>query len=79
MDAGECGSPHEPRLARAAFIRQLTDISSGAPFVHEVSAKRCDNCGHGIAHLASPARRQLARILGADRRGTLYFCYVRWI
>ena len=64
----------EAGLTWSTFIRQLTDISRSCLFMHKVSARRCDNCGHGTGYLASPPRLQLATISGADRRGILHFC-----
>ena len=62
----------EAGLALAAFIPRLPDIGRRARFVQQVSGRHCNDCGHGIGHPASPPRHQLARISGADERGTLH-------
>ncbi len=63
---GSVAAHAEAGLARAAFIRRLPDIGRSAQFVHKVSARRCDNCGHGAGCLEKPPRRQRNRISGAD-------------
>ena len=59
------------RLAWSAFIRQLTDTSRSCLFVHQVSARRCDNCGISGSEEHRP---RIGMMSFYDERGLLHFC-----
>ena len=61
----------EAGLAWSAFIRQLTDTNGCCLFVHEVSARRCDNCGISGSEEHRP---RIGMMSFYDERGLLHFC-----